>query len=59
MSPQPPATRLVHVPVRLRVTVDRATWGEHVDRLEDDVRDHVVAQLREDPLIHSVRRDEL
>jgi hypothetical protein len=54
---QPPATRLANVRVLLRVTVDRAKWGENVSQLEEDVRNFCVEELSQHPLIHSVRRD--
>ena len=48
-------SRLRHVSVRLRVTVDPEKW-EGTD-LEREVRDWCVERLRQEPLVVSVRRD--
>jgi len=64
--PAAPQGRLVHVPVRIRVSVDEAAWlerhGGSVDDLVDAVRRYVPEALRESSaaragLIVSARRD--
>ena len=58
MSPAPKVSRLRHIPVRLRVTVDPKVWNETGAKLEDDVRNYVVERLREHAaLLIAVRRD--
>lgn len=57
MSAQPRSSRLGHVPVRLRVTVDPEKWGKTGRELEAAVRDFCVERLREHPLVISARRD--
>ena len=66
--PAAPQGRLVHVPIRVRVTVDEAAWlvrhGGTVDDLVDAVRRCVPEALRESSaaragLIVSARRDRL
>lgn len=54
-APRP--TRLRHVPVRLRVTVDPTAWGKTGRELESDVRDFCVKHIREQPLVIDARRD--
>ena len=56
--PAPKASDLVHVPVRLRVTVAREDFLDDGD-LENEVRNYCADRLREQPLIVDVRRDQL
>jgi hypothetical protein len=58
MTPAPKPTELAHVPVRLRVTVDKRLWDAEGD-LAEDVRKYVVKELNASPLLVSVRRDSL
>jgi hypothetical protein len=56
MTPAPKPSRLVHVTVRLRVTVETKWWDGSTD-VAEDVRKYVVEELKTSSLIHSVRRD--